>query len=309
MAQISPKAFSKDLAKQLFPDNVFYTKAMKDIAAGDVESVDIPIAGNIGSAKQGTPILPLTIGERTDDVKNYSLTQIWAEPILVKREEEIVLNYNKQLDIVRTQGEAMATRAANYAANAWGSTGGSSFVTLTTGTARATSLTGATGNRKAIAKADLLKVRNIFMKQNLRTLNGIIAVLTPDQYNDILGITEFVDFEKTGLVSKLEMGILGRILGFEVMVRWDADLGSIGLHYDATGANKKENGTVASTDAPAALFYHPDYVRYAEAYPETIINRKAPGYLGATIIESVVRFGATPSRNDGKGVVSLVEAT
>jgi len=307
MAQISPKHFSQDLAKQIFPDNVFYTKGFKDIAAGNVDSVDIPIAGNIGEAGIGAPVLPLTIGVRTDDVKNYPLTQIYASPILVKREEDIVLNYNKQLDIVRAMGHAISTKAADYTANAWAPTVTGNKV-MTTGTTRATTLIGATGNRKMILKADLLAVKQRFLKQNIN-LDGLIGVVTPDQYNDILLIAEFIDFEKTGVESKLKEGIIGRILGIDIMVRWNDALGSIGVHYTSDGVTKKANGVVASTDAPSALFFQPNLVRYAEAFPETIINRKAAGYLGGTIIEALVRYGATLSRSDEKGVVALIEAT
>lgn len=307
MAQISPKLFSKDLATQIFPVNVFYTKGFKDVAAGNVDSVDIPIAGNIGEAGSGTPTLPLAFGEREDSVKNYPLTQVWASPILVKREEDIVLNYNKQQDVARGMGEAIATKCGDYAANAWGPTLASCILS-TSGTARATSLVGATGNRKGIAKADLLAVKKAFMKQGISDLNGVIAVISPDQYDDILNMAEFVDYEKTGVTSKLEKGLLGRILGMEIMVRWNATLGSIGLHYSAT-KGKKANGKVAATDCPAALFFHPNHVRYAEAFPETIINRKVAGYLGGTVLEAVVRFGATQSRADGVGVIALVEVS
>jgi hypothetical protein len=304
MAQISPKLFSQDLAKQIFPDNVFYTKGSKDIAAGNMDSVDIPIAGIQGVAKSGTPVLPLTITERADDIKNYALTQVWAEPILVKREEDIVLNYNKQADVARVMGEAIATKCADITANAWGHAT-ATLTVPTSGAARTTTLVGATLTRKAITKVDLMAVRNMFMKQNI-SLQGIIGVVTPDQYNDILGIAEFVDFEKTGVTSKLELGIIGRILGMDIMVRWNDALGSIGLHYDAVGV-KKANGVVAATDCAAALFFQPNLVRFAEAFPETIINRKPAGYLGGTVIEAVVRFGATQSRGDGKGVVVLRE--
>lgn len=306
MAQISPKLFSKDLAKQIFPDNVFYTKGMKDVAAGNVDSVDIPIAGTIGIAQSGNPVLPLAITERADDVKNYPLTQVWAPPILIKREEDIVLNYNKQADIARAMGDAIATKCADLAANAWGPTLAANLIP-TTGALRPVSLVGATGTRKAVTKADMLKVRNMLMKMNI-SLQGIIGVITPDQYNDLLGIAEFVDYEKTGTTSKLELGIIGRIVGIDLMVRWNDALGSIGLHYDVAGV-KQANGTVAITDCPVAMFFQPNLVRYAEAFPETIINRKPAGYLGGTIIEAVVRFGATQSRADNKGVVCLKEVS
>lgn len=310
MPQISPKHFSRDLAKEIFPSNVFYTKGFKDTAAGDVTSVDIPIAGKLSRAKSGHPNLPLTIKQREDSVLNYPLTQLFCEPVLVPREEEIVLNYSKQQDLAQAMGEAIATQAASMTANIWGATGGTAAgqTLLSTGTARATDLVGATGNRKAITLADLLNVHKAFKKMNI-PLTGMVAVVTPQQYSDLLGMAEFVHYEKTGQESKLIEGMTGRILGFEVMVRWDEDFGSIGLHYTANGATKKDNGDVASTDAPAALFFHPRFVRYAQAFPETIINRKPAGYLGATIIEAVVRYGATQSRSDGRGVVSLVEGT
>lgn len=305
MAQISPKLFSRDLATQIFPSNVFYTKGFKDTAAGNVDSVDIPLAGNIGSAKIGHPSLPVAIVEREDDVKNYPLTQIYAEPVLIKREEDIVLNYNKQLDIARAMGEAISTQAADYAAQAWGATA-TGYLLETTGTGRATTLVGATGNRKAIAKADLIKVRNAILKMNIQQ-TGWIGVITPDQHNDLLGIADFVDYEKTGVESKLKEGIIGRLLGIDFMVRWNDTFGSIGLHYTSSGVKKALNAAIEATDSPAAMFFHPNYVRYAEAFPETIINRKPAGYLGGTIIEAVVRFGATQSRGDGRGVISLVE--
>lgn len=306
MAQISPKHFSKDLAVQIFPENVFYTKGLKDTAAGNVDSVDIPIAGSLGEAGVGHPALPVAIGERTDDVKNYPLTQIYASPILIKREEDIVLNYNKQQDVARAMGQSIATKAADYAINAWGATA-SAFIIPTSGSARATGLVGATGNRKAITKADLIKVRSAILKMNIAQ-TGWIGVITPEQHNDLLGIADFVDYEKTGRDSKLTEGFVGRLLGIDLMVRWNDTTGSTGLHYTAAGAAKKAFGAaVEATDCPAAIFFHPDYVRYAEAFPETIINRKPAGYLGGTIIEAVVRFGATQNRGDGKGVVSLVE--
>lgn len=306
MAQISPKLFSKDLATEIFPSNVFYTKGQKDTAAGNVDSVDIPLAGAIGEAKIGRPALPVAITQREDSVKNYPLVQVYAEPKLIEREEDIVLNYNKQLDISRAMGQAISTKVADYAAQAWGASE-TGYVLSTSGTSRTATITGGTGNRKGIAKADLIKVRNAIMKMNIEQ-TGWLAVITPEMHNDLLAIADFVDFEKTGVQSKLAEGIIGRLLGIDFIVRWNGASGSAGLIYNVDGAKKALDAEPATNDRAAAMFFHPNYVRYAEAFPETIINRKPAGYLGGTIIEAVVRFGATQSRGDGRGVLSLVEA-
>ena len=63
----------------------------------------------------------------------------------------------------------------------------------------------------------------------------------------------------------------------------------------------------AATDNAAAIFWHKSMVRHAEGHAKVIINREAPGYLGSTILEAVVRFGATYDRPDQKGIVALVE--
>jgi hypothetical protein len=48
-------------------------------------------------------------------------------------------------------------------------------------------------------------------------------------------------------------------------------------------------------------------VASAEGMLKTSVNAKAPGFLGATIIESWTRFGASWARQDQKGVVALLE--
>ena len=71
MAQISPIKFSKELQKQLFPENAFYKFSRTETGIGaSVENVEIPVAGDVGTAKSGDPVsLPLPILERTDTKK------------------------------------------------------------------------------------------------------------------------------------------------------------------------------------------------------------------------------------------------
>jgi hypothetical protein len=92
------------------------------------------------------------------------------------------------------------------------------------------------------------------------------------------------------------------------MMRWNENKGSMGLVYSGDASVKRTiDEANQATDNAATLFWHSGMVRHAEGNAKTLIDRDKAEYLGGTIISAVVRFGATQSRKDGKGVVSLVE--
>jgi len=310
MAQINPIKFSKELQKQLFPDNSFYKKSRIETGIGaSVETVEIPVSGDVGAAKSGNPTLPLAINPRTDTKKSYPVEQLYTNPYLVTREEDIVLNYSKFTDLANSLAMSLNTRAANIAATEWGATLSTNIVRTTGSTGRSTAVTGTTGNRKPIVKANMLDVRNLFNRMNLPDMGrgSIWGILTPDMVDDLLNINEFVDSDKTGELSKLKNGEIGYILGMNLLMR-NNDVGSTGIMYNVDATTKRTvDETLATTDNAAAIFFHKSMVRHAEGHAETIINRKPAGYLGGTIVESVVRFGATYDRPDQKGIVALVE--
>jgi len=311
MAQISIKKFSSELQKQLFPDNEFYKKSRIESGIGaSVESIDIPVSGNVGTAKSGQPeTLPLQIKAREDSFKNYTVEQIYTDPYIVTNEEDIVLNYNKLNDIVMSLSMSVNSRAADIAAINWGATLATN-IAQTTGTARVSNVTGTTGSRLAVAKNDILNVRRVFNRMNLpnRGRGSIYGLLTADMVNDLMKISEFVDADKTGELSKLLAGEIGFIAGMNLMMRTD-DKGSTGIMYSeaATPVKRALDEAVSATDNCAAIFWHMDMVRHAEGNAKSIINRNVAGYNGATIIENLVRFGATFDRPDQKGIFALVE--
>jgi len=310
MIQINPIKFSKELQKQLFPDNSFYKKSRTETGIGaSVETVEIPVSGDVGAAKSGNPTLPLAINTKTDTKKSYPVEQLYTNPYLVTREEDIVLNYSKFTDLANSLAMSLNTRAANIAATEWGATLSTNIVRTTGSTGRSTAVTGTTGNRKPIVKANMLDVRNLFNRMNLPDMGrgSIWGILTPDMVDDLLNINEFVDSDKTGELSKLKNGEIGYILGMNLLMR-NNDVGSTGIMYNVDATTKRTvDETLATTDNAAAIFFHKSMVRHAEGHAETIINRKPAGYLGGTIVESVVRFGATYDRPDQKGIVALVE--
>jgi hypothetical protein len=310
MAQISPIKFSNELQKQLFPDNSFYKKSRTETGIGaSVETIQIPVAGQVNAAKSGNPVLPVPITTREDTFKSYSVEQLYTEPYLITREEDIVLNYDKLKDVANSLAESVNTRAANIAATNWGATLSSNIVRTTGSTGRASTVTGTTGNRKPIIKADMLDVRKLFNKMNLPALgkDSIWGILTPEMVDDLLNIADFVDFDKTGELSKLRDGEIGYIMGMNLLMR-NNDIGSAGVMYNVDATTKRTiDEAISATDNAAAIFWHKSMVRHAEGHAEVIINRKPAGYQGGTIVEPLVRFGATFDRPDQKGIVALVE--
>lgn len=313
MAEMKPIKFSKEVQKQLFPDNSFYKKSKVDGGiAADVETVEIPIAGLIPQAKSGDPAtLPVPTTERTDEKKSYPVVQVYVPPVLVRRENEIVTNYGKLQDVVSQFSDRINTRVADIAAVEWGSDYADSsdkYIVRTTGTAsRVTSLVGATGNRKRVIYEDIVGVQGRFNKMNAPAGGKRYALWTPDMIDDLFLIDKLTDADKVQ-IAKVKNGEVGMIFGFESMMRWNEEKGSTGLSYSVDAQIKRTiDEATAATDNAAAIFWNSAMVRHAEGNASTIINRNVPGYLGGTIIEAVVRFGATQNRNDGKGVVSLVE--
>ena len=315
MAQISPIKFSKELQKQLFPDNSFYSKSRTETGIGpDVENVEIPVAGDVGAAKSGDPtVLPLQVLAREDTLKSYPVAQLYTDPYLVRREESIVLNYNKLQDVASSLAMSINTRAGNIVATNWGAAPATGNVIQTTGSTRASTVTGTTGNRKGIAVNDMLAVKRAFNKMNLPNLGrgSLYGLLTPEMVDDLMKLDKFVDYDKTGELSKLINGEIGFIAGFNLMMR-NNDIGSTGVMYseDATLASivkRTVDEALSVTDNAAAIFWHKSMVRHAQGNAATFIERGKPEYLGGTLLSSVVRFGATFDRPDQKGIFTLIE--
>jgi hypothetical protein len=312
MAEINPIKYSSELQVQLFPDNSFYKKAIQETGIADTtERVERPVQGSISAAKSGKPAsLPLQVNVARDDSDYYTTDLVYAPPIAVDLPGEFALNYNKRAAKQVQQAGTINTRCATIAAIGWGPTAAAQIL-KTSGASRASNVVAATGsaiaNRKAVTKADMIKVQNLLMRMNLSGMAGnFYGLVTADFYSDLLGIAEFVDYDKTGNTSKLELGIIGRIMGIELMIR-STDDQSTGLLYSSAYAKKAIDTDIVSTDCPTALFWHDKMVASAEGMVKTSINPNAPGYLGATIIETWTRFGASWARKDQKGVVALLE--
>lgn len=319
MAFLNPTKYKRELAKILFPSNMFMTKGKKDDNTGGYVQVLYNEAVELAGAQEGSPTLPLSIQNTEYGQRSYDTIQLYTPPELVKNEDEMVTNFNIFNDHLYQKAEIINRRVADNTAKNWAPTK-SSRKRLTTGLDeqggtvkyRDTTITSGTNHRKRIGKTDIIWAKQQMQKDNT-SYGQLVMLVTPDQYNDLYFIPDFFDYEKVGITNPSVEGSVGRILGVEVMVRWNEKLGHAGAHY-TQALSLKDNysadgsANAAADDGAAALIWSTSHVRYSLSPLNTWIDRDKPEYLGGTLISNSLRHGATVSRSDETGVVALIDA-
>jgi hypothetical protein len=306
MAEISEVVYARELANYLSPNNAFYTKSRLIVEAATAGSYEIPQLSQPASVHEGEPdSLPVSIKLAKDDKKVATMSQIWADPVAISSESEIVTNYSKRQNHQMQQAAQIETKIADMAARLWCPTD-PALIVPTTGAARSSCVAGITGTRKAITKDDLIAVQAIIRRSNIFSLPGVIyGLVTDDVYSDLLKISAFVDYQSLGVVSKLIQGIVGNLLGIEIMTRSNG-YQHTGVVLSAANA-KLGTVTTAASDKPTSIFWHEAYVSRGESPVKVAVNVAPAGFLGATVIEAWKRFGGSPIRLDGRGTVALTE--
>lgn len=324
MAEVVRTRFLREFQRTLFPDNTFWRgRARADQGADQNEAIEIPQAATPVTSTFGTiqasqsnldnanSLAPLV---RLNDEKSYSISTFGTNPVALQLSDLQSLSYNKRQELFREHQEVIATDISNFCAIQWASNSGQNdnIIESTGGTSRANLVTGSSVNSvRPFTKNDIINVKRLFHRQNIMGMAGsLYALITPEQWDDLLKIDEFVDYDKTGRESKLREGLVGRLLGIEfLMPRHNDALNANVVYSGGAGANQLKlafNGTVAAHKS-AAVFWHSGFVRYAAGRGMLYERRNDPVFK-SDIMSADARFGATKSRTDGKGVVTLVEA-
>lgn len=301
-AELLKRQFTREIKPILFPSSLFLTRALNDNAFVNNNSVELPHSGTLPDVEVDRATVPATITQRTDAPTNYVLEELTTSPTLIKDSEELTVAYGKRQSVMMQHGKKINTKAADRALFKWA--GGAVNYVPTTGNSKAAKGTGQTGNRRKIILDNILEMKERFHSDDVmpdnEPVNGI-AVVTPQMMSDILTIEQLTDAEKFGRAG-LPEGVVMRALGFDWVVR------SRVLTLDGADTLKAEGAAGAATDQDAALFYHPDYVRRALGSVKVYVDDDKPEYYGS-IMSTMVRFGASPARNDNKGVYLLFEDT
>lgn len=303
LATVSPLVaiFAKDLQKNLYPDNEFYKNSKDDSVWVQASKVILPQAGAKPNVEIDRTTLPATITKRTDTAEEYNLAEFTSDPTLLQDTEAMQLSYAKRASILEDHVATINTKVADYFGQAFLPTLAANMV-RTSGSSIVATAPGASGNRKALTDADLIKAVTLLDRMDV-PMNERYAAITAEMYANLLALDKFVDYQKRGLTDLVAKGWIGEIYGLKIYKR-----SYLGV-YDNTGTPVKKalGAATATTDNEAMLIWQRNAVRRAESGVKVFMDQDKPEYYGS-VFSAMVNAGGRIARTDQKGVVAIVQA-
>ena len=306
---LNKEQWSADIQENRFKNNAILSRAVNHDLWITNKTVHIPQAGANPSVTKNRTSFPASIAQRTDTDLTYDVNAYYLDPIMIEKAQEAhFISYDKRMSVMGQQLSTMEEYITNNVLYAWAPSGSATQV-RTTGSADGLALApSATGTRKAITLADIQKAKAILDAANIPQ-EGRVLLMQSDIYNShFLSISNIAQAYAFGQ-AVLPTGVVGRIMGFDVMIR------STVVVFDNTGTpvikTVGDNGVPTSpttSDNMACLAYHPNYVCRAIGSVDVSVSEDAPGYYGASIIESVQHLGAAKLRTDQAGIVAIIQA-
>jgi hypothetical protein len=297
---LEKEIWQTDIVKNLYKDNEFLQKATSGdqyVLAGKV--VHIPNAGSGSGASRNRSSLPASVTKRTDTDIVYALDEYTSNPILIPNIDTIQLSYDKRASVMEEDMATIRELVAEWILRSWAPETAAQFL-RTTGAATAATAPSGTGNRKGFTKNDLKRARLLMNKAGVPK-EGRVSLIPSDLMNFLL---DDDDLKKRDSSLELDMkgGVVARLYGFDLMERAST------LTYTNAGtpAIKDPGAAGAAADNLAALCWHPSVVERALGTVEMFEKLGDPTYYG-DVYSFLVMAGGRVRRNDGKGIVAIIE--
>lgn len=300
---VTAELWTKDIVGNLFKNNDWARRAFNaDMYVINGTVVHIPVAGAPSTVTKNLAVFPAVAVQRTDTDITYALDTFYSTPRHIKNIDQYELAYDKrqsamgedQSAIIQTAMDSLLFRWAPAVANAF----------ATTGAAVPTSLSGATGTRKAFTKDMFLNVKKKMDAANI-PYNDRIAVLTADHYNDFLNNLSDAERTDVGKVADLKTGKVGMYLGIEIYMR-SAVLRYRGASFGASVVVDELDIAFAptATDRAASIFYQQNAVERSLGEVKFFERADDPLYYG-DVYSYLVRVGGRQRR--AAGVYAIVD--
>jgi P22 coat protein - gene protein 5. len=290
-----------DIVGNLFKSNPHLGYAMNaDEFVLNGKVVHIPNAGSKPGVQKNRTKLPATVIKRNDVDITFSLDEFTSDPMRIDNAEKYELSYDLRNSIIGEQKSAIAELVGDWFFRYWAPTLATAM-RRTTGANVATHY--GTGTRKLVTLDDIKAIQKMMNNWNIPQ-EGRVAVLDAemmDQFTSTLNATTYRDFSAA---YDAQRGVIGKLYGFDFL-----DPRSSVLRYsaDTTPVPYDPDDAVASTDFAAGLFWQKDLVIRAMGQHELFESTGDPTVYG-DIYSALMRAGGRIKRNDGKGVIALVQA-
>lgn len=291
----------RQIQENFYPNDSFASKSVDDSAYVNASKVHIPNAGAPSKVEKNRQNKPAQVGQRTDQDLEYTIDEFTTNPIHISNIEEVELSYDKRNSVLMNDRSELQRVAHMSLLERWAD-GAGSKVKTSGKSIKAHTYDGATGNRKGVAKADVLALMTLFNKQEIPAENRFL-LLDADMYASLLADLTEAD-KMTFLASaNAQTGVLGNLYGFSVLQR------STVLRTKADGETLLFEGELnEDTELAAGLAWQQNCVSRAMGEVKMFSSENNPAYYG-DIYSFLVRTGGSHRRYDKKGVALLVETT
>lgn len=224
---IQVELWQNDIIENLFRSNPFLQYAFNGdqyVLAGKV--VHIPTAGAKPTVVKNRSSLPASVTQRTDVDVVYVLNEYTTDPILIPHADTVELSYDKRRSVTGEHFDALAELAGDWMLRDWFSSLNTAqdgqitgHIIRTSGDAVASHLPAATGNRKALVKADL-KAAMTYMNKNNISKDNRYAILDSEMYSQLMDDADLIKRDGAfGGETNLREGVVLKLYGFNIMER------------------------------------------------------------------------------------------
>jgi len=300
MAEIQKEIWIDYIAENLYKNNDFLNMCFVGDDRVNGKTVHMGSAGTAASVTRNRTVLPATVVQRSDDDNSYDIDEFTIDPTVIPNADTVELAYDKMDSIMYDTMKALSGAVGNWMLYNWKATS-ASYQVRTTGGSEDTHISGSTGTRKALLAADIQKAARTFNDNEIEETDRYL-LLDAFMYDQLLSDLKFGEFRDSVKQMDLARGIIGKLYGFNILHR-----GSTLTYTNDTLPAGRAPGALALESANgAALCWQKAAVERAFGDIKFFEDIGNPSYYGDTY-SGLVRAGGIKRRNDGKGVVAIIQ--
>jgi hypothetical protein len=287
------------IIQKFWKDNAFLQNAFNDdqyVVGGKI--VHIPQPGANPNIVKNRTVYPATAVQRTDTDLTFALDVYTTDPTQITDAEKVELSYDKMDSVLGDHMRALNQTVADDIIIKWLTTMPAASIVATSGAAAAAPVAGQTTTRKVLIHDDLRKASLVMNLQNVDKEDryALLEANMADQLFASLSNTQYRDFSQYADAAN---GIIGKLYGFNIMVRSNVAM------FSAADAVNPLGAAVAATDNIASVCWQKNSVTRALGEVKVFNNANRAEYYG-DIISALLRSGARRRRFDDAGIVAIV---